>query len=137
MSVVGANALFSLGRYYTGEIMNWRGAVNYVAERAETDDVVIPGMHYADVGVRRYWPEGKKNELRILPKLFDPAKLRRTILGHPGGVWYVGGDWEEIPEFVREGILRKNLRETKVFPALTKYGEIHVLYRPPLKSAAP
>lgn len=129
LSVSCWGAVESTVRYYRLERMDWSGAMQYIENRAEKGDLIIPGIYYAGKGVDRYLSDDFKKTVQISPELYDPNRMEQVIRQYPKGVWFVSGAWTGIPEYVRQGILLKQMKEVETFPAQNSHGEIHILYR--------
>ena len=122
---------FGLARYYGNEKQNWREAVTFLKNTAQSGDRVIVGDHWAEYGWEMYHNLGPKKSLEAVPNALSLGDFALAVQS-ADNVWYLY--WAQLPAYIQQ-IVDQTMVEVRSYPGLL--GTVHLMRKKSYREVAP
>jgi hypothetical protein len=122
---------FGLARYYANEKQNWREAVTFLKNTAQSGDRVIVGDHWARYGWELYHNLVPKKRLEVVPNALSLGDFALAVQS-ADNVWYLY--WAQLPAYIQQ-IVDQTMVEVRSYPGLL--GTVHLMRRKSYRQVAP
>ena len=122
---------FGLARYYANEKQNWREAVTFLKNTAQSGDRVIFGDHWAEYGWEMYRSPVSKKRLEAVSNALSLGDFALAVQS-ADNVWYLY--WAELPAYIQQ-IVDQTMVEVRSYPGLL--GTVHLMRKKSYREVAP
>ena len=122
---------FGLARYYANEKQNWREAVTFLKNTAQSGDRVIFGDLWAESGWVMYRDPVPKKRLEVISNALSLGDFALAVQS-ADNVWYLY--WAPLPQYIQE-IVDKTMDEVRSYPGLL--GTVHLMRKKSYREVAP